>query len=270
MTRRVALAACGAVLCVTTGCAPLLDVIGRPRVTRVRPRVTGIDFRRVTVAFDVDVDNPYPFALRAPILRYGLEIEGADFLKGEHPVDVHVPARREGTVTLPARVTYTKLWRTYRELRRANEVSYRLHGVLLVSALGQSRDLPLERSGTVPILHPPKFRHPRVGFSPVSWRGALVTLQADVHNPNVFPLGVHDLGYRLSLGDVEVANVTATTGGPIGPGQNGCVVLTGRITASGALLRLARGSKLGKPRLTASGVLHTPYGVVNLAADDHE
>ena len=47
------------------GCASL-DIAGRPEVRAVRPRITGIDFGGVDLAFDVDVNNPYPMAIRSP------------------------------------------------------------------------------------------------------------------------------------------------------------------------------------------------------------
>ena len=264
MRQRLLPLALAALSVLTTGCGPLLSWVGKPKVRRVRARVAGIDFESVKLAFTLDVSNPYPVPLNAHIFRYGLEIEGADFVKGEQPVQLAVPARGVGTVTFPARVSYSKLWRAYRRLRHEKEVSYRLHGVLLVSALGQSRELPLSRKGTVPVMHAPKLEGLRVSYTPISWRSARVMVHVDVHNPNAFPIGLRDLRYQLALGDVDVGGLTATTGTPIGPGQKGILTLKGRLAASRTLLRIARGAKPGKPVLTLTGTVETPYGTVDL------
>jgi LEA14-like dessication related protein len=258
------LASIAALAVATSGCGPIMALVGKPRITDVRPRVTRLNFRGVDLAFDVDVKNPYPVPLNALVFRYGLEIEGEDFLKGEEPVDLELPSRGVGTVTFPASITYRALWTAYRKLKDAKEASYRLHGTLVVTALGRAHELGLSKAGTAPVLHAPKLEGLRVSTSPVTWYGADVTLRARLRNPNAFPVGVHDLRYQLRLGDVDVGGLTATTDGSIGPGERGALTLVGRISATGALLRIARGAKPGKPELILTGGLETPYGNVDL------
>ncbi len=264
MRRRLGVLAVVGLGLLGTGCGRLMAWVGRPRVTDVRPRIVGIDLESVRLAFDLDVRNPYPVRLKAPVLRYGLAVEGSDLLSGERMVHLDVPPRSTGTVTLPTALSYAKLWRTYRQFREAKKVSYRLHGTLLVSVLGYTRQLPLSRRGTVPVMHAPRLEGLRLAYSPVSWRGAQVTLHADVHNPNAFPIGIHDLRYQLQLGKVDVVGLAATTGGAIGPDQRGDLTLTGSISTTAALLRIARGDRPGKPSLSLSGSIQTPYGTVDL------
>jgi LEA14-like dessication related protein len=236
-------------------------------VTAVRPRIEGISLRHVDLAFDVDVANPCPVPLHAPIFRYGLEIEDRDFLRGEKSVYLDLPARGAATVSLPTTISYGALWRAYRRLRRAKEFSYRLYGVLLVSALGDTVELPVAKAGTVPVMRAPRIRGLAVDTAPVTWAGAGVAVRADLYNPNTFPVGVRNLRYQLALGDVAVGALAATTGGAIPPEQTGVLTLTGRIAAAGALMRLARGDKPGKPTLTLTGHIETPYGAVDLDDD---
>ncbi|MFW6162019.1 MAG: LEA type 2 family protein [Planctomycetota bacterium] len=264
MATRLTILAVAALGALSAGCGPLLEVVGRPRVTAVHPRIAGISLRHVDLAFDVDVKNPYPVPLHAPLFRYGLEIEGRDFLHGEKSVYLDLPARGVGTVSLPTTISYGELWRTYRRLRRAREFSYRLHGVLLVSALGDTVELPVAKAGTVPVMRAPRLRGLEVDYSPVTWAGAGVALRADLYNPNTFPIGLRDLRYRLTLGDVTVGALNATTGGSIEPEQTGVLSLTGRLAAAGALMRLARGEKPGRPTLTLTGHIETPYSAVDL------
>ena len=97
------------------GCASL-DVLRRPDVRAVRPRITGVDFRAVDLAFDVDVNNPYPVPIKSPEFRYGLDIEGVEFLEATGSSRIDLPALSIGTVTVPVRLPYANLWRTLKNL----------------------------------------------------------------------------------------------------------------------------------------------------------
>ena len=264
MRRSVGIASLGVLVACTAGCGRVLALVGKPRVVDVRPKIRGIDFDGVNLAFEIDLANPYPFALRAPIFRYGLDIEGAPFLKGEEMVHLDVPPHGVGTIVVPTSVAYGDLWRAAQRLRKAKVFAYRLHGDLLVAGTGRQWTLPVAKRGTVPIFRPPRFSMPRVRHTPTSWSGAQVTLETDVTNPNAFPIGVHDVRYALTLGDVAVGAVRATTGGSIAPDGVGPLTLAGQVSATRALLALARGAGLGKPRLVLTGSIETPYGTVDL------
>ena len=62
-------------------------------------RLTGLKFEDVkldstTLLFDVEVDNPYPFALPLMNLDYGLTSNGNKFLAGDADIQSTVPAKR--------------------------------------------------------------------------------------------------------------------------------------------------------------------------------
>jgi len=264
MRRALAFLALGVLAVLTSGCGRLLSVLGKPKVREVRPRIARMDLSGADLAFELDIKNPYPFALAAPFARYGLSIEGTEFLTGEEPVRLRVPPWRVGTVGLPVRVTYGALWRTYRRLKDANKATYRLHGDLLVTVLGHAQVVPISFKGTVPIARPPRLRGLRVSWGPASPSGASTRVEADVTNPNVFPIDLRNLRVQLRLGDVDVGEVTVTSAGPIGPGQEGTITVTGRITAADALRDIAAGRKPGKATLTITGVIETSHGTVDL------
>lgn len=258
MSRTVLRMIGAAILLLVTGCSSL----DRPEIRGVRPRITAIDLQGVSLIFDVDVSNPYPFALRTPKFDYGLDVEGNEFIKAQAPTEVDLPALKGGTLALPARFGYAELWRTFQALRDASEVKYRLHGKFMLAALGQNFDLPLSHDGTFPVLRLPKVSVVNVGMSDVSVSSAKLTVEATLHNPNVFALGVNGIGYAIKLGEVPVANVTATTADTIAAGGAGKLTLAGEITAKSALLKLLAGSSLGEPAVSLGGAIQTPYGAV--------
>jgi LEA14-like dessication related protein len=266
MRKQVPLCATCVLMMLTAGCSQLqgLGLGARPRIKGVRPRISGIDFQGLSLAFDVDVENPYPVAIRSPRFRYGLDIEDAEFLKSDQETKIDLPARGVGTVTLPLRLNYLDLWRTYQRLGDAAEIDYTLRGAVLVAAGGQSFDLPLQHAGKFPVLRPPSFANIRVDTSDVSLSSAKVHVDADMHNPNVFDLGVRDVGYAVRLGDVQVGRIGASTLDALGPKQSGKLALTGEITGITALQQLLAGKGLGKPTIAPFGSVQTPYGAVKL------
>jgi LEA14-like dessication related protein len=242
----------------------LLGAIERPTVKAIRPRITGIGLQKINMAFDVDVENPYPIPLKSPRFKYGVDIQGAEFFNSEQAATVDVPAKGVGTVTLPISLEYTKLWTTYKKLADAKEVDYTLRGALMLAAAGQSYELPMSHSGKFPVLRPPKFANLSVKFSDVSMTGAKVSVEGDIQNPNIFSLGVQDLGYALKLGEVSVGDVTASTSRSIPAAESGKLKLTGQISAASALLKILGGQGLGTPRIAPTGTIETPYGTAKL------
>lgn len=247
-------------VCLSVGCSS----VRKPEVRAVNVQIAGIDFSGLGVMFLVDVDNPYPVALRTPRFRYGIDVAGTEFMRSEALTAIDLPAGGVGTVPLPVRMEYADLWAASTRLKDASEVAYRLHGAIVVSTLDRSWDLPLEHRGTLPILRPPTFSAPRVRIGDVSLNRAQVVLDVDVHNPNVCGLGLTNLGYNLALGGVQVGSLRASTPGELAAKSTGNLSLSGEITAAAALLQLVRGESLGAASLTCSGSIDTPFGSVPL------
>lgn len=246
------------------GCSSFFGLFGRPTIEDVRPKLTGIDLLGVNLAFEIDVKNPYYVPLISPRLRYGIDVEGEEFMASQESEGLDVAARSVGTVVLPVRIDYVNIARAYKTLSKLKEFRYRLHGALVFSAMGRSFELPLSYEGRAPVVRPPRFSNITVRFSKVSLTSAAVTVEADMHNPNIFDVGINSLGYVLRLGEAQVGNVTAATAGKIAAGKTGRLTLTGRISAAGALFRLARGGSLGAPSIQPTGAIETPYGAVKL------
>ena len=254
----------GLALLVVPGCAVFADLFGRPTVEGVRPTIKSIDLQGVTLAFEVDVKNPYVVPLASPRFRYGMDVEGAEFMAAQESEGADVPARGVGTLVLPVRLDYAALAQTYKTLSNANEFTYKLHGGLTFSAAGTSFDLPLSHEGKAPVVRPPTFSNISVRVAKASLTSLAVTVESDIKNPNVFQLGIDSLGYALKLGAASVADVKGATGGTIEPGKSGRVTLTGRLSGADALRSLAGGGKLGAPTLQPTGAIQTPYGAIKL------
>jgi LEA14-like dessication related protein len=135
---------------------------------------------------------------------------------------------------------------------------------LVLPVAGQSFEVPFAHDGQLPVLRPPKFSVLDVETSDVSLRGAKVAVKAEMENPNVFALGLRDLGYSLMIGGASVGALQATTADTIEPGATGSLTLSGELTAADALMKLVRGGGLGPAKLAATGAVQTPFGAVDL------
>jgi len=243
------------------GCAALGV---RPEIQDIRGRVTSIDAQGVSLTFDVDVKNPYPVPLKTPNFKYGLDIDQEPFVESGSAVNVDLPAGTTGTASLPVQIRYADLWALASSLRQSKEFSYRLHGAFLVTALGESFELPLQHQGTCPVLRLPRLSVKDVNVRDVSLSSARVDLDVEVTNPNVFSIDSNQLGYAVRMGDVQLGSVTASTLGEVAAGSTGRVTITGELKAKRALLQLARGASVGNVELRPTGSLGTPYGAVEL------
>lgn len=236
----------------------------RPEARTVNARIDTIDFQGVDTIFDIHVHNPNPFRIKSPEFRYGIDIAGREYTRSAQTTELDLPSGAAGTIRLPIRIEYAKLQATNARLRDANEIPYRLHGAVVATSQDGRSEIPVEHTGTLPLLRPPRFSVPRVKFADASLTGAKVALEVDVHNPNIFSLGLARIGYSMNVGRIPLGNVHASTVGELAARSSGKLSLVGEITAAGVLLRLARGEKPGDFGMAWEGTVQTPYGTATL------
>jgi len=249
-----------AVFAMLNGCASMT-----PTIESVAVRIVDIDLEGVDLCFDVGVKNALPLPIKGPSGSYGIDIAGATFVESDNVPPLDLPARDVGTVTLPARVEYRQLWQMYQNLGDARQVAYTLRGTLTCPVAGKTFELPFSHEGDLPILRPPKLSVVDVRTSDISFRSAKVAVEVQMTNPNIFALGIKDLGYALKLGEIDAGQIKAATADEIAAGGTGTLTLSCEIRAASALAKLARGTGLGTPTLDAIGKIQTPYGAVDLA-----
>lgn len=249
-------------LVATVGCNGL--AVNTPTIEAIRPRIVGLDFEAVDLEFDVDVRNPYSIPIKTPRFRYGMDVEGSNLFEGqEHPSGIDLPADGLGTATLPVRLTYMEVVKVFQSLMNTNEAGYRLHGAFLLEAMGKTHELPMEKEGRFPVLKVPRFTVGEVEKD-ASLTEVRLSIDAEVENPNVFPVGIGDLGYGIDFGTIRAANLTARTEGQIPAEGKGTVRLEGKVSGLDAVRQLLGGGELGDARLLPTGSIATPYGDVRL------
>lgn len=246
-----------------TGCAYLPSNL-KPEIVGLTPRITGIDLSGVDMAFDMDVKNPYPMALKSPKFKYNLAVEGAQLATAQIAEGLDLPARQTGKASLPVRVGYQDLFNVLTNLKGANKAGYKLDGAFLVDAVGQNFELPFAHEGIMPILQPPKFSAVNMKTPEVSLSGAKIAVDANVMNPNIFALGFKNLGYSLQIGDIPVGDLLVSTLSQLGAESSGQMSFGGNVSAWQAARGLVAGGNLGAIKIVPRGEIETPYGPVKL------
>jgi LEA14-like dessication related protein len=268
MTKKIGLLLSLSVCFVLIGCSgytkSVLGMGKRPSIKSISPRIAGIDFQGINLIFDLEVDNPYSVAIKSPRFKYGMDIQDNEFMKSETTSKLSLPAKGVGTVSLPVRMEYVTLWRTYQGLKGANEVPYTMRGAMVASALGKDIELPMEKSGVFPVMRVPRFSSTKVKTSDVSLTKAKVAVTAMVMNPNAFTLGLDELGYDIKIGDIVLGSVKATTLKKIAPGESREMTLTGALSGYQAVQQLLSGSKIGKAEIKPTGFMKTNYGKIKM------
>ncbi|MBE7557623.1 LEA type 2 family protein [bacterium] len=268
MRRCLLLSASWVLVAGVVGCGGTGSFLGsgavKPEITAIHPRITGIDLGGVNLAFDVDVANPYAVPIRSPRFRYSLDVSGSRFLASEQTVNVDLPKRGTGTVTLPLRMGYGDLWRTYENLKEAREIAYELRGALILPVSRRNVEVPFTRSGNFPVLRLPSFSDIDAKVLELGMGTGQLAVKANLTNPNVFALGLKNLGYAIKIGDIQLSDLSASTLGNVGPGETQALNLNGRLTG-GNLARILSGGQIGRLRIEPTGFLETPYGQVPLS-----
>jgi len=248
---------------VLSACETFPD-LARPEIQEVRPRITGVDFQGVDLAFDLNVANPWPIPIRAPKFQYALAVQDSPLLSQTVGSGVNIPASGTGTASLPVRLSFMDLFRTVQSLSGQNQATYQLTGALLPSVAGQEFNLPFTHAGNFPIVRPPSISIVDLKTSGASMGGMALDITADIGNPNIFDVGIDALSYALQLGGAQLGTVAASTGGTVGAGQSGRVHLTAQASGMSALQGLLGGAGKDRLSLVPMGAIQTPYGPIRL------
>lgn len=272
-----ALAALGSLagLAALTACATPggLGGIRGPQIRDVIPSIESLDLEGVSLVFDVGVDNPLPVPIISPKFQYSLNVKGKPLISEETPVSISLPASGLGRFKIPARVEFAKLAALGLSAADAPQIDYELKGKLLAPAVAgmPALGIPVSFKGAAPVFRAPVVK--MVKLEPAEFSTKKLTLQAEaeIMNPNLFPIDVRRLKYELTVGGETLGRLTGSAkNGEIPAGATGHFGIAGEVTAVGAIRNLfnQRGLLTDIASLESVGSIKTPYGQVELGGPD--
>lgn len=146
--RFIAIVAAAALLSCTAGCS----MFEKPSARITGMKLQDIEMTSATMLFDVEVTNPYTFALPMSNVDYKLSSQGQQFLSGAADVQGTVPAGGSKTLGVPVRISFVELINAVKDARPGAKIPYTADMGLSVDTgvLGSMR-VPMSKEGELSI-----------------------------------------------------------------------------------------------------------------------
>lgn len=142
---------CLLILVAVPGCSSLQLLDEKPVVKDVLVTVVGLDFRKMDLRFDVQVDNAGSGMLTVLGYDYDLHIEGQPFLKGESAAGFELKPHAVTAIPVPISIKFSDLVKKTSSLLGRSEVVYRIAVGLTVATPAGSFRLPFQKEGRLPL-----------------------------------------------------------------------------------------------------------------------
>ncbi|MEQ8819295.1 MAG: LEA type 2 family protein [Sumerlaeia bacterium] len=199
-----------------SGCAEMQGVLGDVVKSAPKPSasVKGAKFQDLsqqsaTMLFDVEIENPYGFALPLTDVTYGLAAGGSDtsVFQGAQKLTGTVPAKGTRTVELPLTIGFQELLTAVQGVRPGQVLPYRANFDLSMTnpSGGDPIRLPIEKKGELPVPAAPEVTVEDVAWENLSLANADGVLKLKVKNTNEFAASLAQMGYDLKLSGTSVA-----------------------------------------------------------------
>jgi LEA14-like dessication related protein len=257
-----------------TGCATLEEYVRfeKPSAHVAGVALEGFSLEDVTLAFDVEVTNPYSVALPLVDLDYALSSGRDPFLSGRAELAGTVPAESSRKVSLPATITYARLLETLTGIRPGSVVPYTADLGLSVDApmVGRIR-IPLQKQGEVPVPAVPKVSIAAVKWDELGLNEARGRVMLNVANTNEFPLDLSKMTYTLSVNNSQV--VSSAVEEPVSfaaDGGEGTIEIPVSFSPINMGLSLFQALMSGEATFTVTGDMgvETPYGPLKMPVEE--
>jgi LEA14-like dessication related protein len=257
-----------------TGCATLGEYVHfeEPDVRVTGVALQGFSLEEVTLAFDVEVENPYSVALPLVDLDYALSSGGSPFLSGQSSLSGTVPAGSSRQVTLPATITYARLVHALSGVRPGAVIPYTANLGLSVDApvLGRVR-IPLRKEGELPVPAVPEVKIANVEWDRLGLNEARGRVTLEVANTNGFSLDLSKMTYAVSVNSTQVAGSAVEKPVSIAAdGGEGTIEIPVSFSPVNLGLGLFQALTSGEATFAVTGDMsvETPYGPLTMPVEE--
>jgi LEA14-like dessication related protein len=252
------------------GCKTMESILAdaeKPGARVVAARLAALDMNAASLEFDVEVTNPYDVSIPLVDLAFGLSSGGRQFLSGEAEAQGTIPARGSRVIAVPARVPFADLMSVVSSVRPGQVVPYEVDATVGVDAPALGRvEVPVRRSGELPVPAPPVVAVDRIDWETLSWDGATAAMHLSITNANDFPIDLSSLDYALRLAGADIVStrVNQPTSFRKGQKQSLRVPVEFRPSSLGlAVFNILRGDGADYG-LSGSIEAQTPFGPLSL------
>lgn len=191
-------------LLVTTSfsCASLQDLARtqKPTVSIVDFNLTNFSLQDVELTFDMEIDNPNPFAITLANYDYDLQFNSLSFIRGEQTANSSVQANSKSIIQIPVSFSFQELLELFGALKEKDETDFTFAANAGIEApiLGLI-SIPFSKTGTLPIVKLPSIKVGGLKLANISLTKADFEIELDIENQNSFNLIFNELNYNLAF-----------------------------------------------------------------------
>ncbi|MBN2366483.1 MAG: LEA type 2 family protein [Calditrichaeota bacterium] len=198
-----------------TGCSILQDIaqIQKPDVAVQNVRFTGLDFEKLSMVFDIGIQNPNKMAVNLAGLNYELFLNDNSFLKGEQSNELTIASEANNVIEIPLDLSFSNIYSTIQSLKDRDSTSYRMNVGLLFNlpVLGPT-NIPISKEGGLPLLKWPSIQVASLDVQRFNLTGAALNLKLQLENPNSLNLLLNKLNYNFKVnGNSWISGETSET-----------------------------------------------------------
>ncbi|SMO82260.1 LEA14-like dessication related protein [Gracilimonas mengyeensis] len=182
----------------------LSNSVSKPELSVSDASVTHLSLQDIELTFDIAINNPNPVAVNLADYNYDFQLNGQSFITGDQIEKTEIQASSSSTIQVPVRFGYRELYDLFTSLRDKDETSYDFLFEAGINAPVIGRlNVPIEKSGTLPVIKLPKLSIKNVALENLSLTKADVEVNLIIDNPNAFDLSFSNFNYNLSLNDTS-------------------------------------------------------------------
>lgn len=198
------------------GCNTLKDLasVKKPELSVTDVNISDASLKDIELMFDVEVDNPNSMAVSVTSYDYDFLISDNTFVSGSQSLNTEISSTAKSTVQIPVRFTYSELFQTFSDFKERDEIEYGFRSTINIDlpVLGFT-EIPLESSGTFPVIKTPKISASRLSVKNISFTSADLELILNIDNPNAFGISLADTDYSVSINGLE--SISGKSSSPI-------------------------------------------------------
>ena len=185
-----------------SGCAQLnkyTDTV-KPTAQLTGAHITNINFDKVDLVFDLEVENKNPITLDLAGLDYDFKIEGQSLVSGVTAKAIKLKANATSPVQLPVTLKYDDLKKLSGDLWNKDQLSYDLQTTFNINlpVIGNYA-IPVSKQGELPVPKVPAIKIKGMKIKNRSFTSVELVAQVEVNNPNDFNIALKSFNYQLNI-----------------------------------------------------------------------
>lgn len=190
------------IVATTFSCASLQNMAKtqKPTVSVVDFNLTNFNLQGVELTFDVEVDNPNPYAVTLANYDYDLQFNTFSFIKGKQATNSSIQANSKSVIQILVSFGFQELYELFSSVKDKDETDFTFaaNAGIETPVLGLI-SIPFSKKGTLPIVKLPGIKIGGLKLANISLTKADFEVELDIENPNGFNLNFNELSYDLAF-----------------------------------------------------------------------